>query len=60
MQSSFVITNARLVTPEGIRDGSSLRVDDGIISAIDECIPSVAQEIDAQGHYLFPGLIDLH
>jgi alpha-D-ribose 1-methylphosphonate 5-triphosphate diphosphatase len=60
MPTSFVIKNARLVSPDGIREGACLRVEKGIIAEIREGDLSGARTIDAQGHYLFPGFIDLH
>ena len=60
MPASFVIKNARLVTPEGIMERASLRVDKGMIAEISEAELSGKQEIDAHGNYLFPGFIDIH
>ncbi|MDR3581250.1 MAG: phosphonate metabolism protein PhnM [Oryzomonas sp.] len=60
MPASFVIKNARLVTPEGIMERASLRVDKGMIDEISEAELSGKREIDAQGNYLFPGFIDIH
>ena len=60
MPTSFVIKNARLVSPEGIREGACLKVADGRIVEIREGDLSGKRTVDAQGHYLFPGFIDLH
>ena len=51
------ITNARLVTPEGVREGS-LRMEDGRISALGE-VPVEGETVDARGKLVAPGLVDL-
>ncbi|MGB5232939.1 MAG: alpha-D-ribose 1-methylphosphonate 5-triphosphate diphosphatase [Desulfoprunum sp.] len=56
----FVIRNAQVVTPEGVRENASLQVEDGRIAEIREgTIPGI-RVIDASGNYLFPGFVDLH
>jgi alpha-D-ribose 1-methylphosphonate 5-triphosphate diphosphatase len=60
MSKSFVIKNARLVAPEGIREAASLRVTDGKIAEIREGDLPGGDTVDAKGNYLFPGFIDLH
>jgi alpha-D-ribose 1-methylphosphonate 5-triphosphate diphosphatase len=60
MSASFVIENARLVTPQGIREGAGLRVENGLITAIREGSLAGERTIDAGGNYLLPGFIDLH
>jgi alpha-D-ribose 1-methylphosphonate 5-triphosphate diphosphatase len=60
MPTSFIIHNARLVTPTGIREAASLRVADGRIAEIRDGDLAGSRTIDAQGHYLFPGFVDLH
>lgn len=60
MTTSFVITNARLVTPGGIREGACVRVESGRISGIREGDLPGERTIDARGNYLFPGFVDLH
>jgi len=60
MQDSFVIINAQIVTPEGVRENGSLRVEDGRIAEIANGALNSARVIDAAGHYLFPGFIDIH
>ena len=60
MQDSFVIINAQIVTPEGVRENGSLRVEDGRIVEIADGALNSARVIDAAGHYLFPGFIDIH
>ena len=61
MQDGFVITNAKAVIPEGVREGVSVRVENGRIAGIGEGYPKEgAREIDACGKYLFPGFVDMH
>lgn len=54
-----VFTQARIVTPDGIVDGS-LQVRDGRIAAIDAGTSRVPGAIDLQGDYLLPGLVEVH
>jgi N-acetylglucosamine-6-phosphate deacetylase len=56
--TSMIFSNARLIFPDGIRDGLEVVVDDGRITAIRE--RSSADVIDLAGNYLAPGFIDLH
>ena len=58
----MIFTNARLIFPDGIRDGLEVVVEEGKIVAI--CERSLAHQkhevIDLDGNYLAPGFIDLH
>ena len=58
----MIFTNARLIFPDGIRDGLEVVVEEGKIAAIHE--RSLAHRehevIDLNGNYLAPGFIDLH
>ena len=58
----MIFTNARLIFPDGIRDGLEVFVEEGKIAAI--CERSLAHQehevIDLNGNYLAPGFIDLH
>jgi len=58
----MIFTNARLIFPDGIRDGLEIVVEEGKIAAI--CERSLAHRehdvIDLNGNYLAPGFIDLH
>ena len=58
----MILTNARLIFPDGIRDGLEVVVEEGRIAAIRE--RSLAHQthgvIDLNGNYLAPGFIDLH
>lgn len=60
MSTHFVINNARLVTPEGVFNECSLKVEQGKIVAISQTGLNDTREIDAKGHYLFPGFVDIH
>jgi N-acetylglucosamine-6-phosphate deacetylase len=57
----MILTNGRLIFPDGIRDGLEVVVDKGKISAIREQGSARAQEVfDLHGNYLAPGFVDLH
>lgn len=53
----MIFRNARLILPEGIRDGLALAVEGGKIAAIG---PEKSEGVDLQGNLLAPGFIDLH
>lgn len=59
--ASLVINNGRVVTPEGVIYGG-VAVEDGIITHVgsDSSLPQGKRVIDAQGHFVIPGLIDPH
>ena len=52
----LAIRNARLVTPEGVREGGVL-VEDGVIREVGPV--DAADSIDARGRHLGPGIVDL-
>lgn len=54
----MIFSNARLILPDGIRDGLELAVAEGKIVEIRE--RSAAEAIDLERNYLAPGFIDLH
>lgn len=54
---STVLSNARIVLPDGVVEGS-ITVNDGTISAIDGGRSSLGQ--DLEGDWLIPGIIDIH
>ena len=54
------ITNARVVTPNGVLDDVSVDIVDGRIANIDDRPCGIGRSIDAQGNYLLPGFIDIH
>ena len=53
-----IVTNAKIVTPSGLVEGSVI-VEEGKIADIkkDSYYPG---EYDAHGHWLIPGVIDIH
>src|SRR5207244_8765819 len=59
--SEMILTNARLIFRDGIRDGLELVVEKGKITAIREHSHARANEVlDLHGNYVAPGFIDLH
>src|SRR5437868_43089 len=57
----MIFTNARLIFPDGVRDGLEALVQDGKIAAIRERTQARGEEVvDLTGNYLAPGFIDLH
>jgi len=57
-QRPATIANGRLVTPDGLREGT-LRLVDGMIDAIDASAQDGDETIDANGALVAPGLVDL-
>ncbi|MEU6476250.1 N-acetylglucosamine-6-phosphate deacetylase [Streptomyces sp. NPDC047017] len=57
MAPSKVLTGARVVLPTGIADGAGVVVDG---TRIAETAPRGAETVDAGGHWLVPGFVDLH
>ena len=57
-QRPATIANGRLVTPDGLREGT-LRLVDGMIDAIDASAQDGDETIDANGGLVAPGLVDL-
>jgi N-acetylglucosamine-6-phosphate deacetylase len=57
----MIFTNARLIFPDGVRDGLEVIVEGGKITGIREQTRAREDEvIDLNQHYLAPGFIDLH
>jgi N-acetylglucosamine-6-phosphate deacetylase len=67
----MIFTNARLIFPEGVREGLEIVADDGKITAIHEQTrlrEATARQarargeevVDVGGNYLAPGFVDLH
>jgi N-acetylglucosamine-6-phosphate deacetylase len=65
----MIFTNARLIFPDGIRDGLEVVVQEGKIAGIRPPMPRLPRTgervrgkeiIDLNGYYLAPGFIDLH
>jgi len=57
----MILSNARLIFPEGIRDGLELVIAEGKISEIREQAKLAADgRLDLHGNFLAPGFVDLH
>ena len=57
----MILTSARLIFRDGVRDGLEVVVDKGKIAAIREYSQPRAEEVfDLHGNYVAPGFIDLH
>lgn len=67
----MILTNARLISPDGIRDGLEVIVEGGKIAEIRPPAPRLRRTgeqtrtsskdvVDLDGNYLAPGFIDLH
>src|SRR5881392_476486 len=58
----MIFTNARLIFPNGIRDGLQVVVEEGKIAAIGERSLAYRKHevMDLNGNYLSSGFIDLH
>jgi N-acetylglucosamine-6-phosphate deacetylase len=67
----MILTNARLILPDGIREGLELVIETGKITAIRAPAPRLRRTgeqapmrekrvVDLRGNYLAPGFIDLH
>ena len=54
----MIFSNARLILPDGIREGLEVVVQNGKISDVRE--RSAADSVDLAGNYLAPGFVDLH
>ncbi len=57
---SILLTHARVVLPNEVRDDVAILIEDGAIVAIDPAGAGDATVIDLSGRLLMPGLIDLH
>jgi N-acetylglucosamine-6-phosphate deacetylase len=59
---SIHIVNGSIITPQGIIEGGSVLIKNGLISGIKETIADVkdAVKIDAAGMFVSPGFIDIH
>jgi N-acetylglucosamine-6-phosphate deacetylase len=57
----MILTNARLIFPDGIRDGLEVLVYEGKIDAIRPAARARGKHVvDLAGNYLAPGFVDLH
>lgn len=55
----MILSNGRLIFPDGIRNGLEVAISDGKISAIGANTGS-DERIDLAGNFLAPGFVDLH
>lgn len=64
MPSKTLLINAKLILPNQVVEGGSLLVEDGrietVATASEGSGTGTVEEIDVQGAYVLPGLIDLH
>jgi N-acetylglucosamine-6-phosphate deacetylase len=57
----MILTNARLILPDGIRDGLEVVAAEGKITAIrEQTHPRPRDGVDLHRNYLAPGFVDLH
>ena len=60
-EQTLIVENGRLVLPDRIEDGASMRVENGMIVEIGRVRPAGGERrIDASGCVVLPGIIDLH
>ncbi len=57
--TEIIFTNAKIVTPERLIDGS-VKINNGEISDISDNVSGLPTAIDFDGDYLLPGFIELH
>ena len=58
-EAVHVVTNGRVVTPDGVVRGG-VRVEGDRIVAAGDVSRGDATTVDAEGQYVLPGLVDLH
>src|SRR5579863_8963199 len=61
--NSCLIKNARIITPDGVIEGGSVWIEDGMIREVGGVPEHAAREgqvLDAGGAYVMPGIIDIH
>ena len=62
--NQFAVVNATVVLPDRVLDGGAVRVQDGLIAEVAPAASALAerpaQQIDAEGAYLLPGVVELH
>src|SRR5256885_15675262 len=58
----MIFRNARLIFPDGVREGLELQARNGKITAIQPARAATTSEesLDLAGNYLAPGFVDLH
>lgn len=55
-----VLSNARVVTPDGVIDPGWVKVSDGKITEVGGGSPGNAAAVDLGGQWLLPGFVDIH
>jgi alpha-D-ribose 1-methylphosphonate 5-triphosphate diphosphatase len=58
--SRLLLTHARVVFAQEVRDDVAILIDNGVITAIDPEAVGNTRTLDLCGHLLIPGMIDLH
>jgi alpha-D-ribose 1-methylphosphonate 5-triphosphate diphosphatase len=58
--SRLLLTHARVVFADEVRDDVAILIDNGIIAALDPETVGNTRTLDLAGHLLIPGMIDLH
>jgi len=57
----LLIDNANIVTPDGTTRGALVVHEGRVVSLVaDGRLPEAKEIVDAQGHYLLPGMVDIH
>ena len=57
----YAIVNGKIVLPDRLEENAVLLYDQKILGLVSEAeIPAEAERIVAQGHYVIPGLLDMH
>ncbi len=56
------IINGKIITPYRLLEKGTIIIEDGVISCVskEEVVVQEAEIIDAKGHYVSPGFIDIH
>ncbi|MGY1436438.1 N-acetylglucosamine-6-phosphate deacetylase [Streptomyces reniochalinae] len=58
MSKRTVLTGARVVLPDGVREDATVTVEDRHL--VDAAGPGEAAELDLGGHWIVPGFVDMH
>jgi N-acetylglucosamine-6-phosphate deacetylase len=58
--TSLLLKNVDVVTNDAIVRNTSVRIENGKISAISDCLPTAGEGLDLKGAALYPGFIDIH
>ncbi|MEU5834367.1 N-acetylglucosamine-6-phosphate deacetylase [Streptomyces diacarni] len=58
MSKRTVLTGARVVLPDGVREDATVTVEDRHL--VEGAGPGEAEELDLGGHWIVPGFVDMH